>query len=344
MPASPVANVSAVVSDGQLDPRAPAMLFEMALGYWLPRCLHTVAELGVADQIATAPVSAAQLAKSCEANEDALYRVMRSLSSHGIFKQTAEGFVHSDLSLLLRSDHPHSMRAYARMIGMTAFWNSFLHMEHVVQSGEMGALRVDPEGLFHYFQQNPHEGALFNDAMEAKACAAIPAVLKAFDFSRFDSVADIGGGKGHLVQAILDSTPRAKGILFDQPHVVATVSASERIQVIGGDFFRGGIPSSDLYILMEVLHDWNDEQARQILKSIRLAAEAGSLLLIIETVMPEVSQAHLANALDIMMLVLTGGRERTRKEHAALLESAGFSLNNLVTTESSYSILEAVAI
>jgi O-methyltransferase domain len=344
MHVSAVAKVPDVVSNGQLDSRAPAMLWEMANIYWLPRCLYTVAEIGVADHIATTPVSAAQLAKSCEANDDALFRVMRALSSHGIFEHTAEGFAHTPLSLLLRSDHPQSLRAFLRMIGMPAIWSCFLHMEHVVRTGEMGALRVDPEGLFHYFQQNPHEGALFNDAMEAKARATIPAVLKAYDFTRFSSVADVGGGKGHLLRAILDSAPGTRGILFDQPHVVATVSGSERIRVVGGNFFSGDIPDSDLYILMEVIHDWNDEQARQILKSVRQGAEPGSRLLIIENVMPECSQAHPANALDIIMLVLTGGRERTEEEHAALLESAGFSLASLVTTESSYSILEAVAI
>jgi len=344
MQASPDAKVSGVLPDTPLDPRAPAIFFELALGYWLPRCLHTVAELGVADHIDREAVSAAELAKRCEANEQALYRVMRALSSLGIFEQTAEGFVHSPLSVLLRSDHPQSMRAFARMMGITAFWNSFLHMEHVVRTGEMGAVKVDPEGLFHYFQHHPHEGALFNDAMAAKARGAIFAVLKAYDFSRFDSVADVGGGKGHLVRAILDSSPAVKGALFDQPHVVATVPASNRLQVIGGDFFKGGIPASDLYMLMEVLHDWNEEPARQILQSIRAAARPGAHLVIIETVMPDVSQAHVANGLDIVMLVLTGGQERTRNEHEALLKSAGFSLNRVVTTESSYSILEAVAV
>lgn len=344
MHASPIAKVSDGVFDGQFDPHSAAIMNELAIGYWLPRCLHIVADLGVADHIATEPVSAKEIARRCGADEDALYRVMRALSARGIFEQTADGFVHSRLSQLLRNDHPHSMRPYVRMVGLTAIWNSFLHIEHNVRTGEMAALKVDPNGMFHYFQQNPAEGALFNDAMEAKARVAIAAVLKACDFSGFESVADIGGGKGHLVRAILDSVPNLKGILFDQPHVVATVSASDRFQVIGGDFFRGGIPASDVYILMEVLHDWKDEQAQQILKSIRLAAAAGSRLLIVETVMPEINQAHLANGLDIFMLALTGGRERTRKEHAGLLASAGFSLNRIVATESSYSIVEAVAV
>jgi hypothetical protein len=217
-------------------------------------------------------------------------------------------------------------------------------LEHVVRTGEIGALKVDPEGLWHYFQQNPDEGGLFDDAMESKSHAQIPAILNAYDFSPFDSVADIGGGKGHLLRAILNSAPKVKGILFDQPHVVATAPASDRIQIVGGDFFRGGIPNCDVYILMQVIHDWNDEQARRILQSVRQAAKDGERLLLIETVMPETSQANSANGLDILMLVFVGGKERTRKEYAALLESAGFALDNVVPTESGLSILEAVAI
>jgi hypothetical protein len=344
MHASTATEVSGVAGDSQLDSRAAARLAEIALGYWLPRCLHIVAELGVADHIASAPVSAALLAQSCEANEDALYRVMRALSSQNIFEQTEDGFAHTALSLPLRSDHPQSVRAFACMIGLPFGWNSFLHLEHVIRTGEIGALKVDPKGLWHYYQQNPNEWALFNDAMESKSHAQIPAILETYDFSRFDSVADVGGGKGHLLRAILESAPNVKGILFDQPHVVASAPASDRVQIVGGDFFAGGIPRSNAYILMQVIHDWNDEQARQILQSVQRSAEPGARLLLIETVMPETSQEHRAYGLDILMLVFVGGKERTREEYAALLESAGFELSNVVPTESGLSIVEAIAV
>ena len=344
MHASPAVTMSDAVTDQHLDSRAAAKLAEIALGYWLPRCLHIVAELGVADHIAAVPVSITTLARNCEANEDALHRVMRALSSQDIFEQTEDGFAHTALSLPLRSDHPQSVRAFARMIGLPFAWNSFFHLEHVVRTGEIGALKVDPEGLWHYYQQNPEQWALFNDAMESKSLAQIPAILDAYDFSQFDSVADVGGGKGHLLRAILDAAPNVKGNLFDLPHVVASAPASSRIQVVGGDFFSGGIPSSNAYMLMQVIHDWNDQQARQILQSVRQAAEPGARLLLIETVMPETSQAHPAHGLDIHMLVFVGGKERTQSEFAALLASAGFELSNVVPTKSGLSIIEAVAI
>jgi hypothetical protein len=230
------------------------------------------------------------------------------------------------------------------MIGLPFAWSSFFHLEHVVRTGEMGVLRVDPEGLWHYFQEKPDEWALFNDAMESKSHPQIPAILNAYDFSPFDSVADIGGGKGHLLRAILNSAPEVKGILFDLPHVVASAPTSDRIQVVAGDFFRGGIPRCDAYILMQVIHDWNDDEASQILRSVRQAAKHGDHLLLIEYVMPEANQDHPANGADILMLVFVGGKERTRTEFAALLESAGFALNSVVPTETGHSILEAVAI
>jgi hypothetical protein len=269
---------------------------------------------------------------------------MRALSSQNIFEQTEDGFAHTALSLPLRSDHPQSARAFVRMIGLPFAWNSILHLEHVARTGEIGGLKVDQEGLWHYFQENPNEWALFNDAMESRARAVIPAVLKSYDFSQFDSVADVGGGKGHLLRAVLDSAPKARGVLFDQPHVVATAPASDRIQTVGGDFFQGGIPSCDAYVLMQVIHDWNDDQARQILHSVRQAAREGDHLLLIEYVMPETSQDHPAHGLDILMLVFIGGKERTHTEFRALLESAGFALNSVVPTETGHSILEAVAI
>jgi hypothetical protein len=336
--------MSDVASDEQLDSRAAAKLAEIALGYWLPRCLHIAAELGVADHVATTPVSAGELAQKCDANEDALYRVMRALSSQNIFEETTDGFAHTTLSLPLRSDHPQSARSFVRMIGLPFAWNSILHLEHVARTGEIGGLKVDPEGLWHYFQQNPAEWALFNDAMESRARAVIPAVLKSYDFSGFDSVADVGGGKGHLLRAILDSAPRATGILFDQPHVVATAPASDRLQTVGGDFFKGGIPRCDAYVLMQVIHDWNDDQACQILRSVRQAAKHGDRLLLVEYVMPETNQDHPAHGLDILMLVFIGGKERTRKEYAALLGTAGFALNSVVPTETGHSVLEAIAV
>jgi hypothetical protein len=201
--------------------------------------------------------------------------------------------------------------------------------------------RLDSDGVFAYLTKHPEESQIFNSGMAAKAQRDIPAVLEAYDFSVFDCVADIGGGRGHLLQSILKATPQTTGILFDQAHVVAEAVAGPRLQKRDGDFFKGPLPEADAYLLMDILHDWNDADAARILVGIRKAARRTSTLLVIETIIPETAGPHLAKALDVNMLVMTGGRERTIPEHEAMLEGAGFQLRRVIPTASPYSIVEA---
>ena len=189
--------------------------------------------------------------------------------------------------------------------------------------------------------------------MKSKAQSVISPVLTAYDFSIFGTIGDIGGGLGHLLQAVLKSAPKLRGVLFDQPHVVERVGVDEtianRLVLQGGDFFRGPLPRCDAYVLMEVLHDWTDEQSRQILQQIRKAAPDKAKLLVVETVLPNESAwaaghgEHFGNHLDINMLVLTGGRERTPDELAKLFADCGWQLARVIPTPSPYSIVEAVA-
>jgi hypothetical protein len=197
--------------------------------------------------------------------------------------------------------------------------------------------------VFAYFNDHPETMELFNGAMRGKAESAIGPVLAAYDFSGFGSVADIGGGLGHLLKAILHAAPHTEGVLFDQPHVVSQVAPTDRLEPRGGDFFRGPLPACECYILMEVLHDWTHEQCVYILRQVRAAASPGAKLLVIETVLPPDNRPHFAHHLDIAMMVLTGGRERTPNEFARLLSEVGFRLNRVIPTRSAYSIVEADA-
>ena len=326
------------------DAKTAASLIEIAEGSILPRCIHVVAELGIADLIDEAPLSATSLAQAAKINADALNRVLRLMAAHGIFKQVTNGYAHTALSRQLRSDHPHSLRAYARMIGSPFFWHAYGELLYSVTTGEPAAKKLDPGGIFAYLKKHPHEGAIFNAAMEAKAQRDIQAVTSAYDFSQFRSIADIGGGRGHLLKAILQSAPKAKGVLFDQPHVLQEAGASERLMLHPGDFFAGGLPSCEAYIVMEVLHDWNEAECAQILGSIRQASPNGAKLLVLETVVPDDNQAHFSQTLDIIMLTITGGRERTKDEYAKLLAASGFRLSRLVETGTPCSILEAVVV
>jgi hypothetical protein len=180
--------------------------------------------------------------------------------------------------------------------------------------------------------------------MVAKSRAVLPTVIEAYDFSRFGVIADIGGGRGHLLAAVLDRAPRARGILFELPHVAADAerARSARIEIAAGDFFESELPAADLYLLMDLLHDWRDEDAARILAAVRRAAPAHARLLIIETLVPEAPGPHCGKTLDLIMLAVTGGRERTRAQHAALLERAGFRLERVLPTRSEYSLVEAL--
>jgi hypothetical protein len=255
-------------------------------------------------------------------------------------------YVHNTLSRALRSDDPHSMRAYVRLVGLPIFWQSWGALEQVVRSGKPAV-----SDIFAYFKEHAQESEIFDAGMKSKAQSAIPPVIAAYDFSPFGTIGDIGGGQGHLLTAILKSSPNSRGVLFDQPHVIAGVKADEaignRLISQGGDFFRGPLPCCDAYMVMEVLHDWTDTQSQQILQQIRNAASDGAKLLVVETVLPNASASgkgeHFGNHLDINMLVLTGGRERTPDEFTRLFAASGWRLSRVIPTPSPYSIVEAVA-
>ena len=309
------------------------------------RTLHVVAELGVADHIDAAPVTAKELAVRCSADESALDRALMLLAAHGVFDRVGDAYAHTAASRLLRSDHPMSMRAFPRMMGMASFSASLGHLEHSVRTGEPAFGLVNRDGLFAHLQRNEDEARIFDASMTAKAAGDIAAVLAAYDFSRFSTIADIGGGRGHLLRALLEAAPQATGILFDLPAVIDTVDAErERFAVHAGDFFVDDLPAAEVFILMEVIHDWDDDQAATILSAVRRAATSGATVLIIEALADEEALDPVVRTLDMIMLAITGGRERTSAELGRLLASAGFRATRTLPTPSPLRIVEAVAV
>jgi hypothetical protein len=227
------------------------------------------------------------------------------------------------------------------MGSMPAFWEPYTQLGETVQTGRPSR---DWRALLDYFDAHRDEAQIFNEAMVAKSRAVLPALVDAYDYTRFDVIADVGGGHGHLLAAVLEHAPRARGILFDLPHVVAGAASlrSPRLEIAAGDFFVDTPPPADLYLLMDLLHDWRDDDAARILASVRRGAPAHARVLIIETLVPEAPGLHFGKTLDIIMLAVTGGRERTRAEHAALLDRSGFLLESVLPTRSEYSIVEAL--
>jgi hypothetical protein len=302
-----------------------------------------VADLGVADALDETPRTPTDLAASVSAHPEALSRVLRLLAAHGVFEMQGDTVGHSPASRLLRTDHPQSMRAFAQMFGLPIFWATFEAMEHSVRTGLPAASTVFPEGFWAYLAHRPDEGRVFNAAMSAKAHGAVAGILASYDFSDFSVIGDIGGGNGHLLRAILDAVPNGRGVLFELPQVIeeATGIASERLTLQAGDFFRDPLPSCDAYLLMEIIHDWGDVEAVAILQAIRRAAAPNAKLLLIETIVPDAPGPDWSKMLDIHMLTLLGGRQRTQQEYAALLAQSGFGFQREIDTGAGISILEA---
>ena len=333
---------------GRRDPNAPpltdpaALVADLSRAHIAARCLHVIADCGAADAIGDAGATPAEIATHTGFDADALDRMLRLLAAHGIFVRTADGrYEHTAASQLLRTDEPGSVRSYVRMGGLPAFWDRFTELGQTAREGQG---RHHMASLVDYFAGHPEEAAIFNAAMVSKSRTVLPAVAAAYGFSAFATIADIGGGRGHLLKLILERTPRAHGVLFERQHVIADTEPAPRLELIAGDFFTDALPAADLYLLMEVLHDWDDADATGILGAVRRAARPGARVLIIEILVPDTPGPHAGKTRDIIMLAVTGGRERTQAQHATLLAASGFELTRVLPTASEYSLVEAVAV
>jgi hypothetical protein len=332
------------------DPKGPApppgdpadLVADLAKAHIAARCLHVIAECGAADAVGPEGATPQEIAAHTGLDANALDRMLRLLAAHGVFARNADGhYSQTPASRLLRSDETRSLRSYVRMTGMPAFWDRFTELGRTARSNRR---QHDMASLVEYFAAHSDEAAIFNSAMVSKSQAVLPAVAAAYDFGSFATIADIGGGRGHLLNLILESMPNVQGVLFERPHVIADTQPAPRLTLAGGDFFVDALPAADLYLLMDLLHDWGDADAARILGAVRRAAAPGARLLIIETLVPETPGPHFGKTLDIIMLAVTGGRERTEAQHAALLATAGFRALRAIPTASQYSLVEAVAV
>lgn len=306
------------------------------------RCLQIAAALGVADLLDAEPVPAATLAAACEAHPGSLDRVLRLLAAQGVFVATTAGFLHSPISELLRTDHPRSMRAFAQMMGLSVMQEAFAALELAVRTGAPAIEHVTDGGLWPYLEQHPHEQQVFGMAMTSKAAGDVAAILTAYDFSSASRIVDVGGGRGHLLQAILEATPAASGVLFDLPDVAAQGVEHPRLTRHGGDFFVDALPPGDCYVLMEVVHDWPDEEAVAILSAIARAMTPSAAVLIIENVLDDASPDARGHILDVIMLAVTGGRERTPADLERLLRRAGLATRRVIETDGPLRLVEAI--
>ncbi len=326
-------------------------VFQIASSAIAVQALWTAAELGIADHVSDQPASAAELAAKVHANPDALYRMMRFLTMLGIFREAGDqSFVQTPMSETLRSDHPGRMRAAVRLLSSGSFWRALGQFGEAVRTGETAWTITHGKPIFDYFPDHPEEGALFNDAMIGIHGAEPPAVAEAYDFSGLETVVDVGGGSGNMMINILQRHPDPRGIVFDLPP--AAEAARERIEAAGlssrcsavaGDFFESVPDGADAYVLSHIIHDWDEARCVSILERCRRAMKPGGRVLIVEMVVPGPNEPHPAKLLDLVMLTVPGGRERTAEEYAALLARAGLRLERIVPTASPVSVVEAFA-
>jgi hypothetical protein len=319
-------------------------LTEALGGLMVGHCLTTVTNFKVADALGDAPRTAAELAAETGTNPEALHRMLRLLAAHGVFACSEDRFAHTPASQLLRADHPHSMAGFVGIYATPRVAELLGYFDYTLQTGKPAPYKINPGGFFALLQADPELGGLFNRAMASKARLQIASVTAAYDFSARESIADIGGNVGHLLQAVLAAAPQATGVLFDLPPVIehAAAAASDRLTLQVGDFFTDPLPAADTYLIMDVIHDWDDEQTMALLSAVRKAALPHARVLVIETILADVPGPDWSKIMDMIMLWIASGRQRTRGEHEQLLDKAGFRLERVIPTMADVSILEAV--
>jgi hypothetical protein len=310
-----------------------AELLQQLFAYRLSQAIHVAATLGIADLLAQGPRSSDDLAAATETHAPSLYRLLRALAAEGIFEELPDRcFALTPKAEVLRKDAPASLHAWALLIGRPHFWQGWGNLLHSVKTGESGVEHVLGMNSWEFRAQNPAETTYFDNAMTAYTRTLSPAVIAAYDWSQFAVIADIAGGHGAQLAGILAANPNVRGILFDQPHVVAgapplleSAGVADRCDVVPGSFFES-VPEADAYILKHILHDWYDADCLRILETIRTAAPESARLLVIERIIEGPNLGAGVKSSDLNMLVGPGGMERTRDEFDALLASGGWKL------------------
>jgi hypothetical protein len=334
---------------GMTSAETSSQLMAMASGAWVAQMIHVAAELGLADALAHGEQPLDRLAQGCGADPASLFRLLRGLASVGVFAETRpEHFSLTPLAELLRSDHPQSLRQFARLVG-DEHYLSWAGLLDCVRSGESGFRKRYGTDVFSWYAQHPERAAVFNGAMGDLSRLEVTAFLDAYpDFAAIQHLVDVGGCRGELLEAVLSAHPHMRGTVFDQAAVLEGLMPSPqlggRLALQAGDFFREMPAGADAYLMKHIVHDWHDEACLTILRQIRQAMAPGARLLILEPVIPAGNAPFPGKLLDLNMLVMTeGGRERTAAQYSQLLGAGGFRLERIVPTAGTVSVVEALA-
>lgn len=324
----------------------PERVAQLLSGYWASQMLYVGAKLGLADLLQDGPRTADELAQATQTHAPSLYRLLRGLASLGIFaEQEGRQFHLTPMAECLRSDVPSSQRAMAIMAG-ELFYKTWGELLSSVRTGQTAFDAIFGMPIFDFLSQHPEQAKLFDQTMVGVHGRETQAMLEAYDFSGIQLLADVGGGNGSVITAILKKHAHLRGILFDLPGVAERARAniqaaglSERCQVVGGSFFES-VPRAEAYLLRHIIHDWDDAKSTIILKNIHQSMTHDGRLLLVESVIPPGNEPSFGKLLDLAMLVLPGGQERTQPEYSRLYEQCGFRLTQIVPTRSEVSVIE----
>ena len=329
----------------------PDVMRNLAIGYWVARLVHVAAKLRLADLLKDGPRTPEDLATAAGVQPLALYRVLRALASVGVFAETTgRRFKLTPLAATLQTGVPASRHGWALMINENWMWDAWKELLHGVKTGEVPFLKAHGVPIFEYFEKHPGDLQVFGESMTSLSRTENPTVAAAYKFSGIRTLVDVGGGHGSLLATILKANPKLKGVLYDQPSVIARAQKDQHVTTKGiagrcrlesGNFFEAVPKSGDVYIMKSILHDWNDEACVKILANCRAAMNEKGKVLVVDNVIAPGNDPGWGKLLDIQMLII-GGRERTRKEFATLFAAAGLKLTRVVPTKCPLSIVEGI--
>lgn len=333
-------------------PHAPASPLEalvtMASGLWVSRTLWVAARLKIADAIGPEPTSLEAIAAATGAPSDTLRRLMNATVAIGLFRAMGDDlYAHGELSPFLRTDHPVSQHDFIESVFGGEHYAAWGAIEEAVTSGTTAFDILNGMPVFDWYSRHPEPAERFSRAMASTTRLLEAALLAVWTPPPFALAVDVGGSRGTLVSALLDRHPDARGILFDLPDIVEAVAptlGNPRLEAVGGSFFEH-VPAGDLYLLKLILHDWTDDQCAAILRNVRAAIRPGGHVAIVETVLPDTPEPQQPGYLmDLNMMVMTGGRERSAAAFGALLEASGFRMESVTPTPLPMSVVQAVAV
>jgi hypothetical protein len=334
-----------------------AEMRSLIAGYWVSRLIYVAARLGLADLLKDGPRTAEDLASHAGVNATALYRMLRTLASYGVVTETrGRRFKLTSLGSTLRSDVPASMHGFALFLIGSPVWNAWEDLEYSVRTGQLPFDRLYGVPFYEYLNQHPENLKIFGEAMTSLSGTENPEFVRAFQViqrrARVRTVVDVGGGFGSLLALLLQRNARLKGTLFDLPsvierarrdrHLTASRVAS-RCEFAVGDMFDAVPRGGDAYVMKYILHNWDDEHCVRLLSNCRDAMNAGGRVLVADAVVLPVEKPDWGKLLDIQMMVVVPGKERTKEEFAALFERAGLELTRVIPTDCPLSLIEGVA-